>query len=207
MPTVLLVSHDESLRAHGEAVLRRLNFTVEDTDDERIALALALQHGCQGAVLAIARGQADGFPLCELLRCDPGTSTLPVIALTNDESCGFDALRAGASAVLTPQSSDDEWQRALMPPTASRHRDIVSPRTDRRRRLRRVTIRTTTPPMPPSALSCPSCRRRLRYCFSDVSGAEQVEQWDRFTCSRCGDCQYRPRSGAFTWLPSPRVGR
>ena len=56
---------------------------------------------------------------------------------------------------------------------------------------------TTTPPIKPPSLVCPSCDQPLRYLRSHIGGvsARQPEQWDYFECTGgCGEFQYRERT-------------
>ena len=67
------------------------------------------------------------------------------------------------------------------------------------RRARSRTFRrehTTTPPMAPPALHCPSCQSLLVYEHSQTGGVNErsSEQWDYFRCVACGPYQYRHRT-------------
>jgi hypothetical protein len=56
---------------------------------------------------------------------------------------------------------------------------------------------TTTPPLPPPALLCPTCDEALVYDHSHIGGvsARHSEQWDYFECpGRCGTFEYRQRT-------------
>ena len=56
---------------------------------------------------------------------------------------------------------------------------------------------TTTPPMVPPTLMCPSCDRPLAYEQSHIGGVSEhhAEQWDYYVCSAlCGRFQYRQRT-------------
>jgi hypothetical protein len=69
----------------------------------------------------------------------------------------------------------------------------------RRRMLSSAHARhdTTTPPVRPPELLCPSCDQPLRYVRSHIGGvnARQPEQWDYYECGgTCGTYQFRERT-------------
>jgi hypothetical protein len=129
--------------------------------------------------------------------------------------------QAGADAVLIkpclPQVLFAEIQRLLTRSASLRERaDAVrermrdqSAKSDRLIEQSRAVVRrqmlssmhirqeTTTPPVVPPALVCPSCDLPLRYLRSHVGGvsARHPEQWDYFECAGgCGRFQYRERT-------------
>jgi hypothetical protein len=60
----------------------------------------------------------------------------------------------------------------------------------------RERFTTTTPPLPPPELVCPSCDQKLAYECSHVGGVSDrhPEQWDAFRCTSCGSFEYRQRT-------------
>lgn len=68
-------------------------------------------------------------------------------------------------------------------------------RVARSKSLARFT--TTTPPIHPRHLRCPSCDLDLRYVSSHIGGVNEqhTEQWDTLTCTNgCGTFEYRHRT-------------
>jgi hypothetical protein len=70
--------------------------------------------------------------------------------------------------------------------------DPAAPLRDRRRRR----SGSLQPFLAPPALRCPICDGRLQYERSHAGGigARGAEQWDYFSCARCGTFQYRHRT-------------
>jgi len=54
----------------------------------------------------------------------------------------------------------------------------------------RITYSADPAPLP---LACPCCGARLVYQQTVISGV-QPERWDLFTCSTCGEFEYRHRT-------------
>ena len=66
---------------------------------------------------------------------------------------------------------------------------------------------TRHPPIAPPRLDCPQCRKSLIYHQSFLSGAKQIEQWDRYGCVWCrGIYEYRQRTGMLRRMEG-RIGR
>jgi hypothetical protein len=148
----------------------------------------------------------DGFQLCEILRRDSVTSTVPILVVTTTQPRLLDRARtAGADSVLTKpvkaQALLDEVQR-LLHPTAAPDRPPHDPEPlplqrhiSKTKAHRRVV--TTAPPTSPPLLRCPSCDGTLHYEHSFIGGvsATQTEQWDIYTCdASCGRFEYRQRT-------------
>jgi hypothetical protein len=145
----------------------------------------------------------DGYALCELLRRDTATRTVPIIVVTSeDRPTKLERARAaGVDAVLNkpvaPDALLNEIQRLLEPreqpsrqPPASHHERRIS------QAKAHLRTQTTTPSAPPPALTCPSCDRPLQYEHSHIGGVSGVraEQWDAYTCPSCGTFEYRQRT-------------
>jgi len=80
----------------------------------------------------------------------------------------------------------------------------ASPRGARRSRSKAfVRFVTTSPPVIPPPVSCPSCDRPLAYERSYIGGVteRQQEQWDQYTCAKCGRFQYRHRTRKLSRTP------
>jgi CheY-like chemotaxis protein len=196
-PTALLVSRDQLLRDSCAAVLRNLGYAVEATDDGRVAFAMAMKRRPSAAVLALSH-EWEGLELCDLLRTDALTSTLPLVVVLADPGREQDARSVGVQGVLVHPAGQDEWRRTLQDAAAAPTTPAVpktpAVQTKRRRAAANTTERSLTPPTPPPTLHCPRCDNLLTYRYSHVGGAERREQWDRFSCTACGDYCYRPRT-------------
>jgi hypothetical protein len=64
-------------------------------------------------------------------------------------------------------------------------------------------FKTTTPSLPPPALTCPSCDQPMNYEHSHVGGVSDrhPEQWDYYRCPMCGTFQYRQRTRKVRHIP------
>src|SRR5262245_28965979 len=219
----LLVDRDRaSLQLYAE-FLRNASYDVEEAEDGREALAKAISRGPQIIVTETRLPGINGFRLCELLRVDKATHSTPIIVVTAD-ALPADILRAecaGADVVLTkpcrPEHLAAEMRRCLAMSAAVKTRaaaarlhaaDVVARAVEQVERARRVRQRvpisrmfkrhtTTTPPLEPPVLVCPTCDAQLVYQDSHIGGVSdrQQEQWDYFECpGKCGRFQYRQRT-------------
>lgn len=219
----LLVGLDRaSLQMYAE-YLRNASYDVEEAEDGREALAKAISCCPQIIVTETQLPGINGFRLCELLRVDKATQSTPIIVVTAD-TLPADILRAecaGADIVLTkpcrPERLAAEIQRCLAKSAALatraaaaqlhsadlRARSAVQLEKARRMKHRVPLSRmfkrhtTTTPPLEPPALVCPTCDAQLVYQDSHIGGVSdrQQEQWDYFECpGKCGRFQYRQRT-------------
>jgi two-component system, cell cycle response regulator DivK len=219
----LLVDRDRaSLRMYAE-YLRNAAYDVEEAEDGREALAKAISRRPQIIVMETHLPGINGFRLCELLRVDKATQSTPIIVVTAD-ALPADILRAecaGADAVLTkpcrPERLAAEMQRCLAMSAGVRARaaaarlhatDVLARSAERMEKARRIRQRvplsrkfkrhtTTTPPLEPPVLVCPTCDAQLVYQDSHIGGVsdKQQEQWDYYECPRkCGKFQYRQRT-------------
>ena len=206
-PSALLVSRDQKLEERCAAQLRSLGYAVEATDDSRVGLAIAMRSRPSVVVLALNAVQRDGLDMCALLRCDPTTRALPIAAVIDDTGREEEARAAGIRGVVVSSGGEAEWRAALAlaapPGVRSAPASAARRPAKRRRAATNAMERSVTPPQAPPALHCPRCGGPLLYRYSDVGGAERREQWDRFSCDRCGEYQYRPRTrrlSAVTWM-------
>ena len=219
----LLVDRDADTRSMYSESLRRSFDEIEEAEDGREALAKALAHVPDVIVTGTRLLGMSGYELCRLLRQDALTRPTPIVVVTGD---AFDAAiarayQAGADAVFVkpclPDQLAKEISRVLSMTAQRPHERIATEREtsaspiasangsgapiDRARRttLSRAHVRgdTTTPPLPPPDLVCPTCDQPLRYVKSHVGGvsARHAEQWDDYECpSGCGTFQYRQRT-------------
>jgi CheY-like chemotaxis protein len=208
---------------YGE-YLRLANYEIDETADGREALAKALSRRHDVIVTETWLTGIDGYHLCALLRRDPATAQTPIVVVTGDayEADLARAREAGATAVLVkpclPETLLAELRRLENRTTVPRRdrtaelqdtgtdtirpdASIQQPHDTARKKpgLSRAHRRgdTSTPPVHPPALVCPSCDATLIYRRSHVGGvsARHQEQWDYFECPvGCGTFQYRQRT-------------
>ncbi|HZE63086.1 MAG TPA: ATP-binding protein [Pyrinomonadaceae bacterium] len=105
-PTVLVVDDDPESREHLRAAFAEAGYRSLSADASASALRLLRDDLCDLAVLNFDLENNGGAALCKLLRSQPGTSRMPIIALTADENEGqrIEALAAGADESL-PRSA------------------------------------------------------------------------------------------------------
>jgi CheY-like chemotaxis protein len=187
--------------------------------DGRDALAKAFPSPPSLVITELTLAFVNGYALCDILRRDPLTADVPILVVTaadpaeRTERIGVDAFLLKPTA---PDSLVREARRLLATPRALRgpssltreqstmHQeqstDVLTPSKTQRgishaKAHQRFT--TTSPPMAPPVLCCPSCDRALKYERSHVGGVSDhhPEQWDYFVCpSGCGAFQYRQRT-------------
>jgi two-component system cell cycle response regulator DivK len=208
-PLALLVDRDDDTRSMYSEYLKQAHCHTDEAADGRDALAKAIARRPDVIVTETWLPGIDGFELCEILRRDSITRTIPIIVVTADgyASNTERARTAGADVVLIkpclPELLLDEIHRVIeksyelrviarqvRPKVVSRTQNGSMARTHERRE-------TTVPPVPPPELICPQCDRPLVYKHSNVGGvsARNSEQWDYYECSAgCGIFQYRLRT-------------
>lgn len=224
MPLVALLvdPHEDTRRMYAD-YLKLSSCIIEEADDGRAALAKAISGRPDIIVTETQLPGINGFDLCSLLRRDVATRAIPIIVVTHGD-VEVDVTRvwqAGADVVLIkpclPEELFAEIQRLLSRSASLRERaravrermrDQLA-KSDRLLEQSRAVVRrqmlssahirqkTTTPPVIPPALVCPSCDQPLRYLRSHVGGvsARHPEQWDYLECAAgCGQFQYRERT-------------
>jgi len=210
---ILVADADGDMRCQYRDSLGPSGFEVVDAEDGRDALVSALAHPPALVITETRLPMLDGYALCEILRSDSMTHTVPILVVTHDTSpAELDRVRVSAAdAVLpkpvTPHTLLTEIQRLLKgrPKSLESARSIPAPapgqpaNARRRRAMRARAYRraeTATPPTAPPSLVCPTCDRQLRHERSYVGGvANQLEQWDDYRCpASCGTFEYRHRT-------------
>jgi CheY-like chemotaxis protein len=203
---VLVVDGDADNRE-----LYRDSFTLEgwkvtEACDGREALVQALTCRPSVVVTELRLPLIDGVALCEILRKDRITDSVPILVVTSETRAVelARAERAGANAVLIKPSTPDlilaEMKRLVQTASniAAQTPTPRLPTPSGRRSLVRAHRRlfTTTPDEPPAQLSCPICTQPLRYQETYIGGvsSRHPERWDYYDCSRCGGFQYRHRT-------------
>lgn len=203
---ILLVDPDSDTHDLYRTFLVPRRYIVEHADDGRFALARALASPPDIIVTEARLPGIDGISLCELLRKDHATESVPLIVLTGDPRPQLhqQAYQAGATRVLVkPCLPDDLWrelqQVSGLPAVAEQPPAARQPIGRRSRNHRRGV--TTAPPISPPVLPCPYCDAMLIYQRSQIGGvnAKFSEQWDYYRCPcGCGDFQYRHRTRKVT---------
>jgi CheY-like chemotaxis protein len=209
MRTILIAAGDPETRGLYHAVLDEPVYTIVECDDGAEALGQAMCARPDIIVAEARLARIDGVSLCSLLRTDPATRKTAIIVITTAQNPmeAARAMIAGADRALAKPFTPDTlasavrevWERPVSRPVppepiAVRAGDAAGPRRARSRTFRRE--HTTTPPMMPPALHCPSCQSLLVYEHSETGGVNErsFEQWDYFRCVACGPYQYRQRT-------------
>ena len=203
---ILIADGDADTRALYRDCLRALADDVIDAADGRMALVSALSHRPSLVITDTRLPGFDGYDLCDVLRRDVVTRTVPILFVTSESTPSevARAREAGADAVLikpvTPETLLHEVVRLLKqpreprpsqgPPTGHAARGVTASQAHLR-------LMTASPPIPPRVLTCPSCDRPLTYQHSYLGGvsAKNPEQWDWYSCrGKCGTFEYRVRT-------------
>jgi CheY-like chemotaxis protein len=198
---VLIVEPDDDIRRRYKHVFKREGWDVIEASDGRDALAKALVGSPSVIITETHLAFIDGYSLCEVLRRDFLTRTVPILLLTNDtQTLELQRARTCADAVLgTPITGDDVLTQVERIVRQREERGRTSNSAPRKKSANARTARfeTTLPPAAPSQLRCYSCDGALKYQHSYVGGvASNAEQWDYFDCpAGCGTFQFRQRTG------------
>lgn len=209
---MLVADADAEARARHADALQTFDCEIVQASDGREALANALAQPPALLITELVLPIVDGYALCEIMRRDLTTSDVPILVVTTEtRATAFDrARRAGATAVLKkpaiPSALRHEAERLLgrtdsprERPTANADRPAASRQRQKPQMLSHMHRRftTTTPPLAPPTLTCPSCDAALTYEQSHVGGVNEraAEQWDLFVCPiGCGRFEYRQRT-------------
>jgi CheY-like chemotaxis protein len=211
-PRILIADADDDARSLVREALGVAGCDVVEASDGREALTEALVREPALVISELRLPLIDGYALCEILRRDRTTATVPILIVTTEERSGEveRARQAGADAVLvkptTPETLLNEIRRLMArsasPTTAAQFSEpstvLTRAEEPRRKPLAKAHARstTTTPPASPPELTCPSCDCALRYERSHIGGVSRnhPEQWDEFVCPDCGTFEYRHRT-------------
>lgn len=210
-PRVLVVDGDLDNRDLYRESFTLAGWSVAEASDGREALVQALIAKPSVIVTELRLPLIDGVALCELLRRDRATATVPILVVTTETRAAelARAERAGADAVLIKPTAPDvvvaEMTR-LLEQAARRRPEPALPTPGRRSALVKAHYRhaTTTPDEPPASLNCPSCGRALKYHETFIGGvsSRHAERWDYYECATCGQFQYRYRTRRLKRLSS-----
>jgi DNA-binding response OmpR family regulator len=123
-PVILAADDDEDILALVAFRLGRSGYRVLQAHDGEEAVALAMEHEPDLAVLDVMMPKMDGFEVTRRLRAEEATRAMPIIMLTaraqdSDVEQGFDA---GASDYLRKPFSPQELRARVQAVIARRSR-------------------------------------------------------------------------------------
>jgi DNA-binding response OmpR family regulator len=230
LPRVILADADLDERSLYSSSLHAAGCDVAECDDGRDALAKALSRRPSLVITDAALPFIDGFALCELLRRDPATTSVPIILVGCETgAAGIDDVGHGravgadmvavkgraateivADAIVLMKESLNLKLRSKtvigrLAKQLKQSADLLETVAQVRAQAHaaRRQHATATPPLRPPALVCPSCDRALAYQHSFTGGVGRglIEQWDYFKCAGgCGTLQYRHRTRTLRFI-------
>jgi DNA-binding response OmpR family regulator len=199
---------------------------IAQVTDGRDAIVKALAEPPSLVIAETVLPFIDGYALCEILRREHATQSIPILVITADARASSleRALASGADGALVKPFDPDvvrvevdrllrhsrglrEQSRQLLVNAAVR-RTRADAALQRSSALRRkiksaahARYETASPPVAPPTLHCPRCDGWLAYTSSHVGGVNErfAEQWDQFRCpAGCGNFQFRHRTNKIT---------
>jgi two-component system NtrC family sensor kinase len=108
--TLLIVSDEISARTRLSNIFEEAGYRVLAVADAPSALRVLHRERCDLVVLDLEIPGVDGLALCRLLRAQPATNQLPIVALSDSdlESRKVEAFTAGADDYITKPSTQGE---------------------------------------------------------------------------------------------------
>ena len=108
--TLLIVDDDPSSRDRLRDIFEHASYRVVTANEAASALRVLKGVRCDLVALDLEMPGVDGVALCKLLRSQPSTGKLPIIALSesDDESRKVQAFNAGADDYITKPSTAGE---------------------------------------------------------------------------------------------------
>src|ERR1051325_2670515 len=109
-PTVLIVDDDAEARERLRSAFAEAGYRSLSADAAAAAIRVLRDEPCDLAIVNFEMENGGGSSLCKLLRTQPATSKMPIIALAADDkdSSRIEALAAGADESLSRQSAASE---------------------------------------------------------------------------------------------------
>jgi DNA-binding response OmpR family regulator len=211
---ILIVESDADTRAMYRTVLEAAGHGVIEALNGRDALVKALTEQPELVITETRLPLMGGVALCEILRRDTATRSIPILVVTADAETRQirEARSAGADVVLVKPASIEQIMAETARLLNERHRspDHSAPSHEQpaspslpagRARMARSKLHarfdTTAPALAPPQLRCPNCDGTLVYQHSHVGGvsSRHPEQWDYYHCAgECGAFEYRQRT-------------
>lgn len=107
---VLIVDDDSNTRERLRSSFENAGYCALSAQDAPSALRLLHKEPCDLVIIDLEMPKVDGLTLCRILRAQPATSKLPIIALSDDdvESRKIDAFGAGADDYISKLSPSSE---------------------------------------------------------------------------------------------------
>jgi two-component system NtrC family sensor kinase len=108
--TLLIVDDDSAARERLRSIFETAQYRVVTANEAASALRVLKGVRCDLVALDLEMPGVDGLALCKLLRAQPATSKLPIIALSesDDETRKVQAFTAGADDYITKPSTPGE---------------------------------------------------------------------------------------------------
>ena len=108
--TLLIVDDDAAARERFREIFEAAQYRVVTATEAASALRVLKGVRCDLVALDLEMPGVDGLALCKLLRAQPTTSKLPIIALSesDDEARKVQAFTAGADDYITKPSTPGE---------------------------------------------------------------------------------------------------
>jgi DNA-binding response OmpR family regulator len=108
--TLLIVDDDPAVRERLRDIFEKAKYRVVTATEASSALRVLRGVRCDLIALDLEMPGIDGLALCRLLRAQPVTSKLPIIALSesDDEARKVQAFTAGADDYITKPSTPGE---------------------------------------------------------------------------------------------------
>jgi two-component system, chemotaxis family, chemotaxis protein CheY len=225
---ILIADPDSDTRLLYREAFQREGFDVIEASDGRDALTKALMEPPALVITEIDLPILDGIALCEVLRRDAMTRSVPIFVVTMETRAPVleRTRRAGANMILAkpaPLAAIVNDIRRLMTRSSGFRTQSSQARVNSAANFEKSAaftahsrgfpsnsaksysrFDTTAPPAEPPHLLCPSCDRPMKYDHSHIGGvsARHPEQWDYFICpASCGTFQYRQRTRKLRQLP------
>jgi two-component system chemotaxis response regulator CheY len=210
---VIIADADADTRELYSECFRSEGWEILEASDGRDALVKTLMSPPSLLITEVHLPFIDGIALCEVLRQDPLTRSVPVLVVTTETRMAqaARARRAGVTNILhKPASLESILHEArrlsasdgseganlsnTSPPAAAVPQAGIRFRRGSKSHHR---FETDKPPVAPPPLVCPSCDRLLEYRKSRIGGVSWrfSEQWDQYVCpGTCGRFEYRHRT-------------
>ena len=114
-PVALVVEDQENFREFLTVALQRLGFEVVTAITGKVALRRVNEHRINLAVLDVMLPDMDGFAICEALRENPKTDSIPILfcSAVGTEKAQLQALEAGATDYLVKPISLDQLRDVI----------------------------------------------------------------------------------------------